>query len=109
MKTQRHWPPLRIGSAWIKRTVITRRTVDADVFVGWIRLEDGRAASTSRSIAVWGEARALALVRAWIVEQRRGIRERWPLSPYRFPAIAVRTPRRRRPVSWGTQLARRLG
>jgi hypothetical protein len=90
MKTVRHWPPMRVGAAWIKRTEIDRRTTTADVFVAWIRLEDGRPASTSRSIAKWGRNRARALVLEWIQKQRAGIRKRSKLAPYRFPEIVVR-------------------
>ena len=93
MKTVRWWPPLKIGAAWIKRTAIMRRTSDADVYLAWIRLEDGRPASTSRSIAVWGVTGARAECVKWIREQRRGIRERSMLAPHRFPPVVVRTVR----------------
>jgi hypothetical protein len=91
---------MRVGAAWIKRTTIGRRSGLADVFVGWIRLEDGRPAATSRSIDAWGKEKARALVLAWIREQRRGIRERWKLAPHRFPAIV------HRPTSGPARLSR---
>jgi hypothetical protein len=90
MKTVRWWPPLRIGAAWIKRGTIPRATGVADVFIAWIRLEDGRPASTSRSIAVHGVAGAHAECVEWIAEQRRGIRARSMLAPHRFPPIVER-------------------
>lgn len=85
-----HVPP---GYGYVKREVIKRRVGYAPVYRAWIRLEDGRPACTSRSIAVWGVTGARVECVKWIQEQRRGIRERSMLAPHRFPPVVVRTVR----------------
>jgi hypothetical protein len=73
-------PPRRTRAArgaptgYVKRTQITRRAGASRVYVAWIRMPDGRAASTSFSIEKWGVKEAKRRCELYLARKRREAR-----------------------------------
>lgn len=66
----------RIVYGYVRRCLLKRRVGWSDVWTGWMRLADGRAAMTSASIERWGKAEALRRVEAWMRRKRRSPKPR---------------------------------
>lgn len=65
-----------VGHGYVRRTEVLRRAEYSHVFVAWLRIEDGRCKSTSRSITVWGKTGAKRECEKWLKEQRKELRGR---------------------------------
>jgi hypothetical protein len=61
------------GWGYVRRTEKRQRVNTTAVWVAWIRGADGKARSTSFSIAVWGERGAKARAKKWLAERRSEI------------------------------------
>ena len=62
---------IRTGSGYVKRVLIARRVGIAPVYMAWIRLPNGRAASTSFSIEKWGAQEAKRRCQLYLARKRR--------------------------------------
>jgi hypothetical protein len=59
------------ASGYVKRVELTRRVGVSPVYLAWIRMPDGRAASTSFSIEKWGERGAKRRCQLYLARKRR--------------------------------------
>lgn len=62
------------SAGYVKRVELARRAGVSPVYLAWIRLPDGRAASTSFSIAKWGVREAKRRCEAYLARKRRQAR-----------------------------------
>jgi len=62
------------GYGYIKRVSLARRVGVSPVYLAWIRLHDGRAASTTYSIKKWGVKEAKRLSELYLARKRRELR-----------------------------------
>ena len=75
-------PPRRARAAtgaptgYVKRAQIMRRTGASRVYVAWIRMPNGRAASTSFSIEKWGVQEAKRRCERYLARKRREAAQR---------------------------------
>jgi hypothetical protein len=60
-----------VERGYVKRTELARRVGTWPVYIAWIRMPDGRAASTSFSIARWGEREAKRRCELYLARKRR--------------------------------------
>lgn len=63
--------PVPPGYGYVRRTTIQRRVGTSDVWLAWIRLEDGRCASSTSSIERWGNAAARRRAEAYLARKRK--------------------------------------
>lgn len=60
-----------LGIGYVKRVEIARRVGASPVYLAWIRMPDGRAASTSFSIDKWGAREAKRRCQLYLARKRR--------------------------------------
>jgi hypothetical protein len=60
-----------LGAGYVKRAERARRVGSWPVYIAWIRMPDGRAASTSFSIARWGAREAKRRCELYLARKRR--------------------------------------
>lgn len=63
-----------LRSGYVKRAEIARRGGASPVYVAWMRMPDGRAASTSFSIDKWGAQEAKRRCHLYLARKRREAR-----------------------------------
>lgn len=63
--------PRKSHAGYIKQVELARRGGPSRVYLAWIRLPDGRAASTTFSIAKWGKAAAKRRCQQYLERKRR--------------------------------------
>jgi hypothetical protein len=61
----------KAGVGYVKRAELARRVGTWPVYIAWIRMPDGRAASTSFSVARWGEREAKRRCQLYLARKRR--------------------------------------
>ncbi|MEY4545375.1 MAG: hypothetical protein RL685_1570 [Pseudomonadota bacterium] len=64
------------GYGYVKRRELLRRSSRQACYVAWLRVEDGCAKSTSRSVRVYGERGAKADAELWLLGEQRALRAR---------------------------------
>jgi hypothetical protein len=60
-----------VERGYVKRAELARRVGTWPVYIAWIRMPDGRAASTSFSIARWGAREAKRRCELYLARKRR--------------------------------------
>lgn len=68
--------PARVGHGYVRRAMLPRRASSTDCFVGWLRIEAGKARSTSYSTRAHGVAGARKKALAWLRREKRALRSR---------------------------------
>jgi hypothetical protein len=58
-------------SGYVKRVEVARRAGFSRVYLAWIRMPNGQAASTSYSIEKWGEREAKRLCERYLARKKR--------------------------------------
>ena len=71
-------PPRRsraiLGSGYVKRVELARRLGASPMYLAWIRMPNGRAASTTFSINKWGAREAKRRCELYLARKRRAFR-----------------------------------
>jgi hypothetical protein len=66
----------RTGYGYVKRVELARRVGVWPVYLAWLRLPDGRVASTTYSIQKWGVREAKRLSELYLARKLREVRKR---------------------------------